>query len=109
MGEQAMTNYILNLRLWWTGWHRFDELTMKEGWTADGWGWKLLYLFDYGACCLILGGPVVSVSWYLGAYWGFEGHHFANAGLPLWGSVRSEAWVRVWVPVAWLLLIWLAL
>jgi hypothetical protein len=102
-----MSQYDDNLRAWWVGFRRFGEIhSWKDGWGPTSWGWKALYAIDYLACALILAGPVVSVSWYLGAYWGVEGYHFANAGKPLWGTTRCAPWVRLVVPAAWVVGTW---
>ena len=97
-----MKNFILNLKRWYKGWSRFAEITeWKDGWGPKERKWYLLYGIDYLACVLLLAGPVVSVSWYLGKYFNFPGSHFANAGEPLWDTVRSPPWVRIAVPVFW--------
>lgn len=105
-----MKNYLLNLRLWYTGWSRFGEVTdWKPGWGPTKRKWFWLYGLDYLACCLIMAGPVVSVSWYLGEYFNVPGAHFANAGRSLWDSVRSPPWLRVVMPILWLVALPLSL
>lgn len=102
-----MNTYLLNLKLWYTGWSRFGEIKLwKKGWGPTERKWFLLYGLDHLACCLILAGPVVSVSWYVGEYWNVPGSHFANGGRPLWDSVRSPPWVRVAVPIFWVGVLW---
>lgn len=98
-------NYFLNLKLFLLGFAKLQTLDYKPGWTARK--FFLLYLFDYGFCVL-MGGPVVSVSWYVGEYFNVPGAHFARAGEPLWESVRSPPWVRVVVPALWAWLLWIA-
>ncbi len=102
-----MDNYLLNLKLWYLGFKRFGELRFKPGWSADGWGWRILYGLDYLATPLFLAGPVVSLSWYFHNRWFSLGYHGANAGNPLWGSVRCEPWVRLAVPLFWVWMAWL--
>jgi hypothetical protein len=102
-----MSNYFLTLYRWYTGWSRFHEIEKwKPGWGPTERKWYWLYGLDYLACCLFLAGPVVSVSWYVGKYFNVPGAHFANAGEPLFGSVRSPPWVRIVVPALWALLLW---
>jgi hypothetical protein len=101
-----MGNYIHNLLLWWEGWQRFGELRFKPGWYAEGWAWRILYATDYLACPLFLAGPVVSLSRYWYEFWGVEGRHFMQAGPALWGSVRCSPWVRVVIPLAWMVGVW---
>jgi hypothetical protein len=96
--------YIENLKLWWQGWSRFNEIIFKPGWGPDKMNWRLLYALDYLATPLFLAGPVVSLSRYAGDYFGLDGAHFAQAGPPLWGSRRCQPWVRIAVPVAWVAL-----
>ena len=99
-------NYFLNLKLFVLGFAKLKTLDYKPGWTARK--FFLLYLFDYGFCVLVMAGPVVSVSWYVGEYWNVPGSHFALAGGPLFGSVRSPPWVRILVPALWAVLLWSA-
>ena len=98
-------NYFLNLKLFLLGFAKLKTLDYKPGWTPIK--FLPLYLFDYGFCVL-MGGPVVSVSWYVGEYWNVPGSHFALAGEPLFGSVRSPPWVRIVVPALWTSLLWVA-
>ena len=96
-------NYLLNLKLFVLGFAKLGTLDYKPGWAPTK--FLPLYLIDYGFCVL-MGGPVVSVSWYLGQYWNVPGAHFALAGEPLFGSVRSPPWVRIVVPALWAVLLW---
>ena len=105
-----MFNYFLNLKLWATGWFRFHEITRwKDGWGPTSIKWYLMYGTTYLVCVVVLAGPVVSTSYYLGKYFNLPGAHFANAGEPLFGSVRSPPWVRIVVPALWALLLWSAI
>jgi hypothetical protein len=101
-----MSNYLLNLKLFLLGFWKLGALNYKPGWTPIK--FLPLYLFDYGFCVLVMAGPVVSVSWYVGEYWNVPGSHFALAGDPLWESVRSPPWVRIVVPALWASLLWVA-
>ena len=102
-----MSNYFLNLKLWYTGWDRFHEIEKwKPGWGPTERKWFLMYGTTYLLCVLVLAGPVASTSFYLGKYFNVPGDHFANAGEPLFGSVRSPPWVRIVVPALWALLLW---
>ena len=94
--------YLSNVLAWLRGFRHLGEITYKEGWTPRK--FLPLYLLDYGFCTVGMAGPVVSVSWYLGEYFNLPGHHFANAGRPLWGTERSPPWVRVVVPIIWVFL-----
>ena len=107
-------SYFKNLWLWMSGFGRFDELDFKDGWSAKSPSWWLLYLIDHGACVLLLAGPVCTVSRYAqmhrsGTVWDklldvldkFDTDHGQNSGPALWGSVESEKWVRIAVPVGW--------
>lgn len=112
-----MAQYIENLRLWATGWARFDELRFKAGWSGDSWRWRLLYLFDQGTRVL-LGGAVVTWSrWFhdnRDRYgWAkfcdrllnhVEHHHGANSGPVLWGS-KDTAGAHL-VPLLALAVLW---
>ena len=97
-----MRNYLLNVKLWLTGFRRLGTITYKPGWNR--WTFLPLYLLDYGLCVIVLAGPVTSISQYAEAHW-FSSYHGAHAGPPLWGTVRSPVGVRVAVPLIWLVLL----
>jgi hypothetical protein len=94
-----MRQYIKNLKLWGTGWSKFDELQFKAGWSGDSWRWRLLYLIDHGTRVL-LGGAVVTWSrWFYDNRdkygWAkfldrllnhIDSGHGADSGPELWGS-----------------------
>lgn len=99
-----MPQYLTNLKLWGTGWQKFDQLQFKAGWRGDQWRWRALYLFDQGTRVL-LGGAVVTWSrWFhdnRDKYgWAkfcdrllnhVEHHHGENSGPILWGSRDTAA------------------
>ena len=93
-----MRQYLDNLVAWWRGFGRLD----KPGWDAGNFRW--LYATDYLACCLFMAGPVTSISRYTEDHW-FNSYHGAHTGPDLWGTSRCVPWVRVAVPVGWLLLL----
>lgn len=110
-----MVNYLRNIFLWMRGFTRFDELTFKEGWHARQLRWWLLYLIDHGACVILLGGAVETVSSYAhrhrsGKAWDFlldliekcDPGHGVNAGPPLWESVECGKIFRLFCPILWL-------
>lgn len=105
-----MKTYLLNLYRWYTGWSRFHEIEKwKPGWGPTERKWFLMYGTTYLLCVLVLAGPVASTSFYLGKYFNVPGDHFANAGEPLWDTVRSPPWVRLAVPIFWVVIAWMAL
>ena len=100
--------YLHNLRAWLTGFRRFGEIRgWKNGWSADSWQWRLLYLFDYGSHVLS-GGAVVSWSrWFydnrqyrIPRFFDrllnhFEDGHGRSAGPPLWGTKDCDVKQRL--------------
>lgn len=114
-----MAQYIENLKLWATGWRKFDQITFKAGWSGDQWRWRLLYLFDYGTRVL-LGGAVVSWSrWFYDNrdryQWAkfidrllnhVEDNHGANSGPELWGSKDTGVANLLGVLALMALLLW---
>jgi hypothetical protein len=111
-----MNTYLRNLYLWASGWFWFDRLTWKPGW-RNGPKWWALYLLDHGACVLFLGGAVETISSYAqrhrsGTVWDklldvierVDPGHGVDAEGTLWGSEESPLWVRVAVPIGWVVL-----
>lgn len=98
-----MAQYIKNLKLWATGWQKFDQLLFDEGWGGDQWRWRALYLLDHGTRCL-MGGAVVTWSrWFHDnrEKYGWakfcdrllnhvEDDHGEDSGPVLWGSKDTE-------------------
>lgn len=108
-----MKTYLLNLKLFLTGFARFSELSFKPGWSATSPGWWLLYTFDYGTHVLT-GAACVSWSRWAWDYREKYGlaewlnrllgeRHTSDAGPALWGTVDSDWRVRVGVTLAWLI------
>jgi hypothetical protein len=108
-------NYFRNVWLWLTGLVKLRQLTYKP-WCNPALFFPL-YLFDYGFNTVFLAGQVVSVSRYCyirrnSQPWKWLGEvldriqprHIEDAGGPLWGSLENPGWVRIAVPLCWLLL-----
>lgn len=67
------TSYWINVGRFWRGFLHMDEIRMrpeweraKVWWTPLGIGWRLVYLLDYGAACVILGIGVQPISRWAG-------------------------------------------
>ena len=93
-----MRQYLHNLEQWAKGFRHLKTLPLKPGWTPFTFG--LLYATDYLACCLILAGPVTSISRYTQDHW-FNSYHGAHTGPDLWGTRRCAPGWRVLIPAVW--------
>ena len=56
--------YAHNVKTWWRGWRRFDEIDFREGWSADSLLWWLLYALNHGTRVLTGGAVVTWSRWF---------------------------------------------
>lgn len=118
-----LKHYRENVRLWWEGIGKLDQIGYKKGWNAM---WFLpMYLLNYGTHVVLWGGAVVS--WSRFSYASrhkykmarlvnavldfFDRDHGANAGPALWDTTpapSSEARVvrAFWAAITVLAVVW---